>query len=165
MTTVFLFCLFLLLENLLLPALLGPKPFLIILTFVFTIFIYSENVKLKFAQAIIFLGINEIFSYSEFGSMILPFTIVALLYFGLNHYLNIKSSLQESSFFTGLFGGAVFLTLLAFLYSYVFLFFQLSNNILEAWQSALVFIKTSFYQTFGWALVLVVIFKYVFKTK
>lgn len=163
MIIIFFFLFLLLLENLLLPALIGPQPFLIIPTFIFSLIFYDRNTKLRLIQAFIFLVITETFSVSGFGSMIVPFMIVVLFYLWLNRFLEIKSGLQESRSLISLFGGAFFLTLVVLSYSYMFLFIQSSNNIMEAWQLTLILIKTSIYQIFGWALAFVVIFKYARK--
>ena len=165
MIVTFLFLLFLLLENLLLPALLGPKSFLIIPLFVFAVVVYGNNIKLNIVQAIIFLLITETFSGSGFGDIVLPFLVVVALYLWLNRFLDINSTLKESGIWTSLFSGTLSLTLLALFFSYVFLFFQLSYNFLEAWQMAIVLMKTSISQIIGWALAFVIIFKYVLQAK
>lgn len=159
MIIIFLFLLLLLLENLFLPALMGPKPFLIVPLFVLALVVYGQNTKLRLAQAVVFLIIAEMFSASGFGSMVLPFIIVVILYLWWNRFLNIRFSLQESSSFMGLLGGTLFLTLLAFIYSYVFLFFRSSNSVIEAWELVLILIKTSMYQNGGWALAFVILFR------
>ncbi|MDP3793049.1 MAG: hypothetical protein Q8Q89_04975 [bacterium] len=162
MIIIFSFLLCILLENLLLPALMGPKPVLITPLFVFALVIYDYNIKLRLVQAVIFLTITEFFSASGFGSMVLPFIIVIGLYLWVNRFLDIRTSLRESNSFLGLFGGAFFLALLVFIYSYVFLFLELSNNIIEVWKLSLILIKTSIYQIWGWAWVFVVLFRYVY---
>src|SRR3989338_1622837 len=161
MIVTFLFFLFLLLENLLLPALVGPRSFLIVPLFVFAIVVYGNNTKLRLTQAIVFLIITEMFSASGFGDMILPFLIVIALYWWTNSFLDIKLTLRESGVLASFLGGAFFLSLLAFLFSYAFLFLQLSYSFLEAWQMVIILIKTSVYQIGGWALAFVIIFKYV----
>ena len=156
-----LFFLFLLLENLLLPALFGPGSFLIIPTFTFAVVVYGNNLKLRFFQIFIFLVFTEFFTASEFGSIVFPFICVAILHLWLNRFLNIKSGLTEGGIIFRFFGGTLYLTFLVFSFAFVSLLFQF-HNLSASWESLIIFIRTSGYQTIGWSLAFIILFKYLF---
>ncbi len=160
-----LFIFFLLLENLFLPALIGPEPFFIVILFITAMLIYSQNIKPRLIQATVFLFIAEIVSGAGYGSFIIPFAIIACLYLWLNRYLEISSSLQESGSYFGILGGLFVISLFVFGYSFLSLFIQASYNIVGAWQNFVPLIKISAYQTLLWAFFFVILFKYVLRAK
>ena len=154
------FIFFLIFENLILPALLGPGPFLITPLFIMAMVIYSQDTKLKFIQAVIFLLIGELFARTMLGSSSIPMAVTIVIFIWLNHFLNIGSGLQESTSITSLLGGTIVLTIFICIYSYMSIFFQTSYSLNSAWEGLVIFIKTSITPTLLWAIVFIILFKY-----
>ena len=81
------FIFFLIFENLILPALTGPEPFLITPLFVLAMVVYSQDIKLRFIQGLIFLVVAELFSRAMLGSFGIPFAITIIIFVCLYSYL------------------------------------------------------------------------------
>lgn len=158
-----LFIFFLLIENLFLPALIGPQTFLISPLFLAGLVIYGKNFKTGFIQACIFLLVWEIFSGFQVGSFIMPFVITAGLYIWLNHFLGISSGLKEGSIGAGLAGGALSMTVFVYAYSWLFLFFNSAYDLVTATQELKILAMNSLLATVAWSVFFVILFKYARK--
>lgn len=159
------FIFFVVLESLLLPALMGPKAFLITSLFVLAMVIYGRSIRPRLIQAVIFLFFAEVFSGAKVGSFIIPFIITAGFYIWINRFLDIKTNLRESDTIFSIFSGTLVLALLVYVYSFFFILNKPPYNIVEALAGLKILIQISIFQTLGWSVALAVIFKYVLKAK
>lgn len=161
----FFFILFLALENLLLPALIGPKTFLISPLFLAGLIIYGKNFKTALVQACIFLLVWEFYSGVQIGSFIIPFAITAVLYIWLNHFIDIRSGLSEGHIVPSLLGGMITLTLFIYLYSWLFIFYNSPRDIVAVTQQLAILAKNSYLMTLSWSVFFVILFRYVIRPK
>ena len=159
------FIFFLLLENLFLPALVGPQNFLISPLFLAGLIIYAKNIKIKFIQAAIFLLFWEVFSGFRIGSLVIPFVITAGLYIWINNFLEISSGLRESDTFLAFVGGVVTMVTFVYINSWFFLFFNSSYDAMTALNELITLLTNSIFQTMGWSAGFVVLFKYALRPK
>lgn len=159
------FIFFLLLENLFLPALIGPKTFLISPLFLAGLIIYGKSTKIRLIQVCIFLLLWEIFSGFKIGSFVIPFGITAGIYIWLNHFLNISSGLEEGGVLAGLVGGALTMTAFVYTYSWLFIFLNSSYNLAGSWYELITLVTSSILPTVGWSIGLVILFKYALRPK
>lgn len=159
------FILFLSLENLLLPALIGPKTFLVSPLFLAGLIIYGKNFKTALAQACIFLLVWEFYSRVQIASFIIPFTITAVLYIWLNRFTEVRSGLSEGHFIPSLLGGMITLILFIYLYSWLFIFYNSSHDIVAVTQQLAILAKNSYLMTLSWSVLFVILFRYVIRSK
>ncbi len=160
-----LFVFFLLVENLFLPALIGPRAFLITPLYLAGLIIYGDSTKLRLFQACGFLLAWEIFSGFSIGSLVIPFAITTGLYIGLNHYLDISSALKEGGMVPAILGGALTLTIFVYTYSFLFIFFNSSYNLADSWRQLLMLVRASAFSTTGWSVGFVILYKYALRPK
>jgi hypothetical protein len=160
-----LFIFFLLVENLFLPALIGPEPFFITMIFVFTMIVYTRNIRSRLILAGVFLFLSQIIAGAGYFSFLIPFYIVGLIYIWASHYLEISPGLQDSNSFLSLLAGAIVLLLLVSAYSFIYLFLGSSFNLAGTWADFIILIKTSVYQNLVWSFFFVILFKYVLRAK
>lgn len=165
MVVILLFVLFAALENLLLPALIGPRVFFIIPIFVLCILVYGDDTKAQLLKAGIFLFIAELISGARIGSSIIPFGITAVIYIWLNRFLDIRSGIKDSESSGGAILSSFIITLLVYLYSWFYIFIQSSYSIDLAWNEWRMMALGSLVQTLGWSAGLSVLFKYVLRNK
>lgn len=159
------FIFFLILENLFLPALIGPGTLLISPLFLSGLIIYGGNTRLKLAQVCILLLLWELYSGFRIGSFIIPFGITTGLYIWLNRFLNIDSVLKEGGWLAGLVGGALTMTIFVYFYSWLYLFLNSSYNIATSWHQWVLFVASSVLSTVSWSIGLVILYKYVLRPK
>ena len=159
------FIFFVVLESLFLPALIGPKAFLVIPLFALATIIYSRRITLRLVQVVTFLFFTEIFSGARVGSFMIPFIITAVFYVWINKFLDVTTNLNETNTLSSILVGILALNLLVYLYSFFFILNQLSYSVVSVWAGFKILIQTSFFETLGWSVVLVMLFKYVIKTK
>ena len=159
------FIFFLLLENLLLPALIGPQEFLITPLFLLGMVAYGSDMKKRFIMASIFMLTAELFSKSEIGSFVLPFIVTVLIYIWLNRHLSMSSNLQENYSFSGVIIGSLLMILFLYLYSLFFIFFSSAYDLsvtVKEWQ---ILLRSSFFPMSLWSLGLTFLFKYVLRSR
>lgn len=159
------FILLLLAENLFLPALIGPKTFLISPLFLVGLIIYGEHTKLRFFQVMAFLFAWEIFSGFNLGHFALPFGATVVIYLWLNHFLNISAGLKESNFTAGWIGGTITMSLFILLYSLFFIFLGSSYNISSTFNEFKTLVFNSIFQIIGWSASFVILFRYAIQPK
>ena len=159
------FIFLLILENLILPALIGPGAFSIVPLFLISMMIYAPNLKLKFFQIILLAFVSEIVSGVTLGSFIIPLAIALLVYIWLNRFLNISSGLQENNSIIGLLMSATVIASIFYLYSLMFILAQSSFSIAETLNESRLMFASSVLSVIGWSAALTVISKYVLKTK
>lgn len=163
MTLSLIFIFLLVLENLLLPALIGAESFLIVPLFAISTIIYTENIKSRLIQALLFLLIEEYFSGIAIGGFIVPFMLTAGIYIWLNLFLNISSNLREEGSILNILVSVLILLLFLYVYSALFIFFRSSYDIFKTWEELKILVTTSVFQLSGWAIIFSVLFKYVIK--
>lgn len=151
------------LENMFLPALIGAETFLIVPLFAVVMIVYGENVRIRLAQAILFLFIDEYFSGAAIGSFVIPYLLAAGIYIWLNLFLNIGSGLRESGSLLSILGGIFTILLLVYLYSSLFILLRSSYDILSAWEEFKILVTASILQLSGWAVAFLILFKYILK--
>src|SRR3989338_315967 len=148
------FILFLLLENLLLPALLGPKDFLIVPLFLMALLTHGKNYKKSLILALGCLLIAEIFSGIDSGSYLIPFSITAVLFIWLNRFLDMSSGLRENHSFSCLVLGGLTISFFIAIYSWIFIFLNSSYSLVSSWSDWWLFIKTSSTEILAWSFAL-----------
>ncbi|OGN00572.1 MAG: hypothetical protein A3B91_01710 [Candidatus Yanofskybacteria bacterium RIFCSPHIGHO2_02_FULL_41_29] len=152
-------------ENLFLPALLGPRFFYIVPVFLLTTVLYNPSSKTKVSLVLIFLLITEIFSGHPIGAMLIPFIATFTVYLIANKYLNISSNLRENMSFSGVIMSFLIIALFAYLYSFFFIISRPPYDILDSLVKFSLFFTRSIFQTIIWPLVFTLLFKYVLKNK
>lgn len=163
MITVFIFLFFLLLENLLLPALIGPGPFLITEVFILGLVIYGRRWQTFAFQAVPLIIIEEIFTGIGIGKFLGPLAVTSLIYFWLNQFINFTEYLRDST--SNIMASAFILLTLGYLYSFLFVLFGNTHNIAASWNEWRIFFTASLWSMLGWSLAISALFKYVLKTK
>lgn len=157
--------LFLVVENLVLPALIGPKIFFIVPLFISGIIVYSQNIKRKLIHAGLFLLVTEIFLGHNIGDLLLPFSVTALIYLWLNRFLSLESGLQENDSFGSIIGGSLVIATIFYVFSFFFILAESSYSITHTWAEWIILLPASSFSVLGWSLALTILFKYVLKTK
>ena len=165
MSLFFFFIFFLFLENLFLPALIGPQEFTITPLFLIAAIAYGSDLKKSLIKALIFLLIAEIFVGVDNGAYLIPFLVVALIYFGLNKLLSINSNLRESNSLPGILFSSLTILLFLYMYSLFMIFFNSSYDIPATFSQWFELLKTSVFAMFLWSVGLTILFKYVLKQK
>ncbi len=162
-TLTFLFLL--LLENMFLPALIGPKPILITPLFIIAILIYRKDWKIFILQAVPLVLLEEFFTGIGFGRILLPITFTWLLYVWTDKFINLNDDLKEDISPKGLLVASAVLALFVFFYSGLFIFSDNGYNVLKSFVQFELFFKNSLLSILGWSLAISILFKYVFKKK
>ena len=159
------FILFLILDNLILPALIGTQEFLVTPTLLIAILFYHSKPRTGLIVTLIFALVAEIFSGFGIGSFIIPFGITALLYIWLNRFLAINYGLKEEMTFFGIIKSSLIITSFVYVYSWFFIFLDSSYSFALTWDQWKILVLNSLTQTLGWSIGLSIFFKYVFKIK
>lgn len=164
-----LFCiyiLFLVFENLLLPAIAGPELFLVTPIFLLAIIVNSSNFKKSILQVITFSLVGELFMGAQIGSSMIPLIITSFIYFSIDHFIEMRAGLDSSASFMVILGRSFVLLCLSYTYSWLFIFFSSSYSIYSSWDAWSILLSVGTAMTiFVWACVFSIIFAYVLKTK
>lgn len=168
------YILFLIFENLLLPAIAGPELFLVTPIFILAIIVNSSNFKRAIFQLIIFSLIGELFMGARLGSSLIPLVITAFVYFGIDRFIEMREGLDSSASFPILLGRSFVLLCLSYIYSWFFVFLSSSSgfgiltasNIYASWDTWSIFLSVGTVITiFIWSCIFSIIFSYVLKAK
>jgi len=124
----------LVLSNLILPAIFGPKELLIIPTLLLATVVFDKDFKAGLVKGLSFGLLVEIFSGNSMGSIILPLLLTAIIYYQLERFTEIGSLLSEQINTLNIMWSSIFLSGLTYLYSLFFILNQSSYNILLSWQ-------------------------------
>lgn len=166
MVLFFIFLFFLLVNNLLLPALVGPKEFLVVPVFLMSVIVYSGSFKLVVVRGVVFSLTAELLSGMKFGDILVPFSCAVLIYLWISSFLEIKSGLTESSWPIIVLGSSLFLIFLTYIYSWGFIFNQSSYSLITTWSEwKLLFHGDIIINTFLWAAAFSYLFHYVIQKK
>ena len=168
------YILFLVFENLLLPAIAGPELFLVTPIFILAIIVNSSNFKKAMIELIIFGLVGELFTGAHLGSSLIPLIITAFVFFAIDHFIEMRAGLDSGASLMVILGRSFILLCLAYIYSWLFIFFGSSNgfgtlttsNISLAWDTWSILLSVGTAVTiFIWSCVFSIIFAYVLKTK
>jgi len=178
----FLYIFFLVLENLLLPAIAGPGLFLITPVFLLAVIIHTSNFKKAIVQLITFGLVGELFMGSRVGSSLMPLVTTAFVYFIINHFIEMKAGLDGVASSKVILGRSFILTGLSYIYFWFFIFFNsfrefssfdelglgnfAMNDIYTSWDIWNIFLSLgSIVIIFIWSCIFSIILGHVFKTK
>ena len=153
------------LENLLLPAFIGPRPFLIFPLFILAIIVYGKNYTLNIFQAAIFVFIVESFSGISLGKMFIPLGITTGVYIWLNRFIDLRFGFKDDLSVSNILTATLIITFLGYVYSWFFIFFGSSYNFISVWDEWKILLISSLLYTFIWASIYSLIFKYVLEKK
>lgn len=160
------FILFLFLENIILPAVIGPSQFLITPVFILGLLVYGPDWKVLPYQVLPLALITEFLTRENLGSLVIPFAIVGVIFITINRFLNLSQSQELSKKgLSDLLIGASMLVIFSYIYSGLFIFFNTAYSLSTAWYEFGIFFKNSLLGLFGWSIVISMLFKYVLKTK
>ena len=168
------YILFLVLENLLLPAIAGPELFLITPIFILAVIVNSSNFKKAMFLLIVFGLIGELFTGAQIGSNLVPLIIAAFVYFGIDRFIEMRANLDSTASFSVILGRSFVLLCLTYIYSWFVIFISSSNgfanlalsSIYESWDAWSILLNIGTILTiFTWSCVFSIIFAYVLKTK
>ena len=126
------FAFFLILENLLLPSLIGPKIIIITQIFLLSIFIFGKKRSAVFIQAGIFSAGEEFFLGMRLGTIFIPIFITGLFYLWINNFIEFRSGLQDSSGFRVVIIAGIVLAFLYYLYSWIYIYIGSSFNAMNS---------------------------------
>jgi len=170
----FIYIFFLILENLLLPAIAGPELFLITPIFILAIIANSLNFKKAMFELVILGLIGELFIGAQIGSSLVPLIITAFVYFTLDRFIEIRAGLDSIASFTVILGRSLVLLCLSYIYSWFFIFLSSSQG-LDRFTASSLYASWSIWSIllgigtiltiFAWACIFSVIFAYVLKAK
>src|SRR3989344_5080219 len=124
MTLFFIYILFLVLENLLLPAIEGTELFLITPIFILAIIVNASDFKKAVIQLAIFSLVGELFTGAQIGSSLIPLLITAFVYFSIDHFIEISAGLDNAVSFAVILARSFVLMVLSYIYSWLFIFFS-----------------------------------------
>lgn len=161
--SIFLIFLFLLiLENLLLPALMGPRLFIVSQIFILALIIYGGNWKTVIYKVIPLVLIMEFFSGINWGNITIPVLASAIIYMLLNRYINITTNLRENYSINGLIISILTLAIFSYIYSWFSILFNSSSfNISAALNYWKLFFSSSLLTVLGWSGGISLLFKYM----
>lgn len=160
------FIFLLLLDNLILPALIGPKQFLITPVFIWGLLVYGNGWRTLLHQVIPFVLITEFFAGESLGHLIIPFGLTGAIYLVCDKFINLSQNLrQRTRPLSGLIPGILILIVFNYAYSGLFILIDTSYNLSISWHELTVFLKNSLLSLLIWSILISVIFKYVLKKK
>ena len=170
----FIYILLFIFENLLFPAIAGPEFFLITPIFILAIIINVSNFKKSMFQLVVFSLIGEFFIGAQIGSSLIPLIMTAFIYFAINHFIEMRASLDNLASFPVILGRSFILLCLSYSYLWFFIFFRSSygfdmftvSSIYASWDAWRIFLDLGTIVTiFIWSCLFSIIFAYVLKTK
>jgi|SRR3989338_4325561 len=162
---ILLFIFFLLAENVLLPALIGPGPIFITPLFLMGMLVYGRNLKHQFLKISFFLLLSVIFSGGDILITVSAFLITIAIYLLADYFLDIKSELSETFSISSITRGSFLIFLTGLLYSLIFMLFKLDLNLGESLNEWFVLLQSSGLSIIIWSIFLSVLFMYVFNKK
>lgn len=155
------FILFLVLENLFLPALIGPRPFLITPIFILALLIYRKNIKLWSFQAIVFSFVSSFFVGTDIQKIIIPLGLTAAFYLLLIKFLNFNEEMKNDITPSAFFWSVALLTMLSVFYSGIAILIDNYHNMAAGWEAFKTFLAGSIMTVAGWSLMLSIAFKFI----
>lgn len=156
------FVFFLLLEDLLLPALIGPGPFLAVQTFILAVIIYSKGYKGFLFYALPLILVKEFISGISTGDLLIPFIITSLLYLLANRFFYLTDNLSEDYSFSGFMISSLVLILFNYVYAWFFILHNAAYyDISQTWNYWKGFWGSSLFSTLGWSVAISAIFKFI----
>ena len=160
------FILLLFLENLILPALIGPRQFFITPVFILGLLVYGNGWRTLLYQILPLVLIVEFFTGENFGHLIIPLGLTGVIYIMINKFINLNQSLgSEKKLLSNLVPSILILIIFSYIHVGIFIFFNTSYNFNTSWHEFTIFFKSSLLSLVGWSIVTSVLFKYVFKKK
>lgn len=166
MVRFFIFIFILLLENLILPAVIGPSQFFITIVFIFSLLMYGKGWRTLLYQIIPFVLITEFFTGENFGHLAIPFGITGVIYIMINKLVNLDQNLgQTKNFLADLITSTVILVMFSYIYAGLYILFNISYGLSASWYEFTIFFKSSLLSLAGWSILIPTLFKYVLKKK
>ncbi len=166
MVIFFIFILFLFLENLILPAIIGPSQLLVTTIFISGLLIYSNGWRILLYQVIPLVLITEFFIGENFGHLLIPFCLTGVIYIMMNKLINLSYNLEQGGkFLSDLILAILTLVIFNCVYAGLFIFFDTSYSLNTSWHEFIIFLKSSILSLVGWSALISVLFKYVLKKK
>jgi hypothetical protein len=156
-----LFILFLLAENLLLPALIGPGQFFITPIFIIALLTHAKSLRSWIIQAIILIILEIIFTGINAENIVAPLIITAALYLIMNRYINFNEQFRDDFSFRSIILSTVILTLLTVIYSALSILLHNSFGLSESWPDLKMFFVGSIFSVAGWSLGISILFKFI----
>ena len=95
MVRFFIFILILFLENIILPASIGPSQLLVTTVFIFGLLVYGNGWRTLLYQVIPFVLITEFFTGESFGHLIIPFGLAGIIYIMMNKFIDLNQDLKR----------------------------------------------------------------------
>ena|SRR3989338_4952977 len=161
---IFIFCLFL--ENLLLPAFIGPKQFFITPLFLIGLLVYGNGWRTLLYQVIPLAFTAEFFVGENFGRLIIPLGLTGVIYVMIDKFVNLSQNRgHNNKIFSGLILSILMITWFGFICVGLFIFFNTSYNFNIGWYEFTIFLKSSSLSLVSWSIIISTLFKYVLKTK
>ena len=166
MVRFFIFILILFLENLILPASIGPSQLLVTTVFIFGLLVYGNGWRTLLYQVIPFVLITEFFTGENFGHLIIPFGLTGIIYIMMNKFIDLNQDLKRGDrSLSNLIPCILILVVFSYIYAGLFIFFNTSYNLNTSWHEFTIFFKSSSWSLVGWSVLISVLLKYVPKKK
>ena len=165
MSFYFLFLIFFVLENMIIPAITGPGYSLIISTFIISVFMYKRGWKPLAYMVLPFILAEEFFTGASFGKILYPMAITWLIYYLSDRSINMREQLSEDTSIRGFIIGSAFLCVFVLLYSLIFIFIHGGYDVNLGFTQSKEFLKNSPLSLAGWSIAISFIFKYVIQAK
>lgn len=160
---IFIFCLFL--ENLILPAFLGPKQFFITPLFLIGLLVYGNGQRTLLYQVIPLVFIAEFFVGENFGRLIIPFGLTGIIYVIIDKFVNLSQNRgHNNKTLSSLMVGILIIILFSFIYAGLFIFFNASHDFNISWHEFIIFLESSLLILVIWSIIISILFKYVLST-
>jgi hypothetical protein len=162
----FTFIFLLLLENLILPAFIGPRQFFVTPIFIFGLLVYGNGWRTLLYQILPLILIAEFFTGENFGHLIIPLGLTGAIYLVINKFLNFGQNLRhERKFLSNFIPSVLILVTFNCIYAGLFIFLNTSYQLTNSWYEFTIFFKNSLFSLVGWSALISLLFKYVLKTK
>lgn len=166
MVKFFIFISLLLLENLILPALIGPKQFFITPIFILSLLVYGGSWRTLVYQILPLVLIAELFVGENFGNLIIPFGLTGIIYVMINKFVNLSQDLEhEKNLLSNLILSIITLAVFSYIYAGLSIFFSNSYDFNTGWYEFKIFLKSSLLSLIGWSILISGLFQYVLKKK
>lgn len=167
MSNIFLiFPAFLLLDNLLLPAAIGPGSFLITPIFILELIRNFDFRKYSLGSIFILVLIAATISGNKIYQFVGALTFIFLICLVLNKFLNLRESARDDFFLPSVAKGILILFILGLIYSFFFNLLDNSFNLVLSLNEWKMFFATAWLSLVVWCAVITFLFKSnVFKEK
>lgn len=131
---IFLFVIFLLLDSIFLPALVGPREFLVMPVFVMSFLVNSENRKSALILGLIFSFVAGLLSNDQPGTAMAAYLATFLVFIWLTRFFDTAGTLKGAFSFRSLAKFVITAVLLVYCYSWFYIFISSDYSLVKVFR-------------------------------